>query len=266
MAKLIPLPTRAFGAEPGIPDIAALAGWIAQHRGKAADLLAYQLEESLVPQLEAGITAPCAGGLFYRSRIVNDLAGLNSDRTAVVGELGIEGQTLNTDAVMLSAIKKAVWCALPAPSALGLTDAVYGDEDEWGVALTSVYRRLMRNMRDAGTEGHVLIADSPGLWETSALARKNVFFFVPHASEKDLEILLECQRGIAVDPSRINVCITLAETYNISRIIIVDPDKDALSSAISAFDPDRIAAGGYCCADNCENYWRELVNSSVYPK
>ena len=33
MTKIVPLPTRAFGAEPGTPDVAALAGWVAEHRG-----------------------------------------------------------------------------------------------------------------------------------------------------------------------------------------------------------------------------------------
>ena len=67
MAKTIPLETRGFGAEPGMPDVAALAGWVAGHRGIAADLYTYRLDRSLEPQIAPGIIRPCAGGLFYRT-------------------------------------------------------------------------------------------------------------------------------------------------------------------------------------------------------
>lgn len=49
MPKIVPLATRALGGEPGIPDLATLAAWVADHRGTAADLTAYRLDVSLAP-------------------------------------------------------------------------------------------------------------------------------------------------------------------------------------------------------------------------
>ena len=117
MAKTIQLETRAFGAEPGMPDVAALAGWVAGHRGIAADLHAYLLDRSLEPQITAGITRLCAGGLFYRDRIRGSLCGLCKE--IVTDEIGAETGTMREDAVFITAQKKGAWCAIPAPHQSG---------------------------------------------------------------------------------------------------------------------------------------------------
>ncbi len=44
-----------------MPDVAALAGWVAGHRGIAADLHAYRLDRSLEPQIAAGIIRALRG-------------------------------------------------------------------------------------------------------------------------------------------------------------------------------------------------------------
>lgn len=265
MAKIVPLPTRAFGAEPGVPDVAALAGWIADHRGTAADLHAYRLDQSLAPQLDAGITAPCAGGLFCRERVLGDLAGLNEKRDAVTGELAFEGTALAADAAMLSPRKKDLWFAIPAPHALGLADAYYGDEDEWDDALAAACRKMIRGMRDAGIGGNVLICNHLVESELAALAQKKVFFFLPEVSGKDLETLLEYQRGVAVRPSLLEEVSCLTDEYDISRLVIMDPDDEAIETALAFCDPDRISAGGYCTT-SCDTYWQALAASAVYRK
>ncbi|WP_292370230.1 hypothetical protein [Methanoregula sp. UBA64] len=265
MAKIVPLPTRAFGAEPDVPDVAALAGWIAEHRGTAADLHAYQLDVSLAPQLAAGITTPCAGGLFCRDRVLGQLTGLNKKQDTATGEIDTEGTALSEDAALLAVRKKNIWCALPAPSALGVTDAYYGDEEEWQDALARAYQRMMRNMRDAGTGGHVLIGEKVPESEVAALAGKNVFFFVVNASAGDLEIVIEHQREVAVPPSLLGEIISLTGEYDIRRIVIVDPDEGAIKTALSSFDPDQISTGGYCTS-SCDTYWKKLAESAVYRK
>jgi len=265
MVKIVPLPTRAFGAEPGIPDIAALAGWIADHRGTTADLLAYRLDTSLAPQLDACITVPCVGGLFCRERVLGDLTGLNEKRDAVTGELAFEGTGLAADSAMLSPRKKDLWFALPAPHALGIADAYYGDEDEWQDSFTAAYSRMMREMRDAGIGGNVLICNHLVESELAALAQKKVFFFIPEASGKDLEALLECQRVVAVRPSRLKEVSRLTDEYDISRLVIMDPDDEAIKTAVAFCDPDRISAGGYCTTA-CDTYWQALAASAVYRK
>ena len=265
MAKIVPLPTRAFGAEPGVPDVAALAHWIADHRGTAADLLAYRLDRSLAPQLAAGITHPCAGGLFCRDRVLGQLTGLNKKQDTATGEIDIEGSALAEDAAMLAAQKKKVWCALPAPHALGLTDAYYEDEEEWEDALARAYQRIMREMRDAGIGGHVLVCKKADEQEIAALARQNVFFFVPNATKTDLGTLMECQREVAVNPAALDDAFDLANEYDLHQLIVMDPDEDAIRCALSHLDPDQVVAGGYC-TDACDTYWEKLVKSAIYLK
>ena len=155
MAKRQKLATRAFGAEPGKPDVAALAEWIAEHRGRTADIVTYQLDQSLAPQLAAGIMSPCAGGKFYADRILSAIVGLE-DRKAK-GELHVDTHAIIEDAAGIVVQKKGAWCAMPAPHVLGIRDAYYGDDEEWNDALCESYGTIMRAMRDTGVPGHVLI-------------------------------------------------------------------------------------------------------------
>ena len=96
MTKRLELATRGFGAEPGLPDVAGLAEWIAEHRGHPADIVTFQLDRSLAPQLPAGILTPCAGGLFYRKRILESLNGVVDGKAT--GELHLETQAIIEDA------------------------------------------------------------------------------------------------------------------------------------------------------------------------
>jgi len=45
MAKRFRLNTRGFGSEPKVPDVAALAAWIAEHKGRVADILTYLIDQ-----------------------------------------------------------------------------------------------------------------------------------------------------------------------------------------------------------------------------
>jgi hypothetical protein len=265
MAKILPLATRAFGAEPGVPDIASLASWVADHRGTAADLHAFRLDASLAPQLDSGVTFPCAGGLFCRDRILGSLAGLNTNRDSVTGELDVDPSALIGDSLMLAAQKKEVWCALPAPHMLGITNRYYGDDDEWNDAITGAYRTLMRAMRDAGIGGHVIICDRVEETEISILAGKKMFFFAPAPDQKDLVTLMEYQQQVAAGNHMLETLFDLANEYDIHRFIIMDPDKPGIRLALSHLDPDQVTAGGYC-TDACSTYWEKLVESAVYMK
>ncbi len=265
MQKVMSLTTQALGGEPGIPDLATLAGWVADHRGIAVDLRAYWLDVLLAQELSAGITVPCAGGLFYHERVRESLIGLNANRDTVIGEIHVDTSTLIEDAILLATQKKDVWCALPAPQSLGFTDDYYGDSGEWSDAITAAYRTIMREMRDAGIGGHVLICDTVDEQEISILAGKKVFFFAPAPKKKDFMPLMEYQRRIAVSTKNLEMAIDLSEMYNIHQWIIMEPNNGGIGLALSQFDPDQIIAGGYCKED-CDNYWKKLVESAVYMK
>jgi len=265
MTKIVPLPTRAFGAEPGTPDVAALAGWVAEHRGTAVDLHAFRLDASLAPQIDSGIMFPCAGGLFCRDRILKSFAGLNDERNSVIGELDVDPGALIEDALMSAAQKKDVWCAFPAPHTLGITHRYYGDDDEWYDAITGAYRTLMRAMRDAGIGGHVIICDRVEETEISILSGKKIFFFAPAPDQEDLVTLMEYQQQVAAGNNMLETVFDLANEYDIHRFIMMDPDETGIRLALSHLDPDQVTAGGYC-TDACDTYWKRLVESAVYMK
>lgn len=255
------LPTRAFGAEPGIPDISFLADWVAERRGSRGDLTVFLLEQSLTPQQDAGITVPSAGGKFYRNHLLESLLGL--DGLAITSEIGVNPDTVISDTADVVAMMKGVSVTMPAPHLLGLADQYFHDDDEVSLAITGAYRSLMRAMRDAGCGGHVLVCDRIDEAEVAALARKKVFFFHPSPVREDLEVLLEHQRQVAVRKQDVGIALSLTDEYDIFGLVILDPDSAAIRSALLHRDPEKIVIGGYCTGD-CPDYWKSLVTSAVY--
>jgi hypothetical protein len=263
MAKRLKLSTRAFGAEPGLPDVSALATWIAGHRGITADIITFMLDQSLAPQLAAGITSPCAGGRFYRTRIMESLLGVEGGNAT--GETGLDPHAIIEDAAGIVVQKKGAWCALPAPHLLGITDTYYHDDEEWNDAITGTYRDLMRSMRDIGISGHVMICDTLRELEIESLVRQNVFFFQPEPDREGLACLMEHQHQIAVGRDHIETVLDLSSEYDLRKIIIVDPDKESIERALACLDPDQVSAGGYCTG-TCTDYWKNLVEAAVYTR
>jgi hypothetical protein len=263
MIKRHKLTTRAFGAEPGVPDVAVLAEWIAEHRGTTADITTYRLFQSFAPQLLAGIGHPCAGGRFCSSRIESSLLGVVNGRAT--DEIAIDTSALIEDAAGIVVQKRNSWCALPAPHVLGLIDGYYCDDEEWSDALCDIYRTLMRAMRDIGIAGHVLICDTVNEMEITALAAQKVFFFQPCADRKSLECLMEHQKQVAVGSQQLKTVFDLTNEYDLRKIIIVDADAEAVSLALSHLDPDQVSVGGYCL-EKSEEYWKNLVETAVYTR
>ncbi len=261
MVKRRNLSTRAFGAEPGIPDIAVLAAWIADHRGTPADIMTYLLDQSLAPQLDAGIISPCAGGRFYRNRIMECLVGVEEGRAT--GEIHLDPHAIIEDAAGIVIQKKGTSCALPAPHLLGITDTYYHDKEEWNGAIAGVYHSLMRSMRDTGIKGHVLICREIHEPEIELLVRPNIFVFQPEPDRESLACLLEHQHQIAVGRDYVDTVLALSSEYDLRKIIIVDPDEESITRALESLDPDQVIAGGYC-TDAGTDYWKNLVDAAVY--
>jgi hypothetical protein len=261
MVKRHNLATRAFGAEPGLPDVAGLAGWIAEHRGREADITTYLLDRSLAPQVAAGIGTPCAGGKFYADRIRQCIAGIIDNRAT--GELHIDTAAIIEDAAGIVVQKKGAWCAIPAPHVLGIENAYYGDGDEWSEAICGAYSTIMRTMRDTGVAGHILIADRMDDAELPALARPKAFFFAPASGHEELATLMEYQKQVAVTKDQLKNVMDLMNEYPVRKIFIIDPDPASIQHILSHLDPDQVVAGGYCL-DKSETYWQDLVASAVY--
>jgi hypothetical protein len=261
MSKRLKLVTRSLGAEPGIPDAGTLARWIRENRGTAADLTTYRLLQSFIPQRESGIDIPCAGGKFMKDRVLECILGIADAKTT--GELGVRAHALVEDGYAITAEKRKSWCALPAPHLLGITDTYYFDESEWSAAINSTYKTLLREMRDAGITGHILIGDTAGEEEVAALARQNVVFYVPEPDRQSLEIQLEHQHLVAVGNDRLGSVFDLVNEYDLRQIIIVDADRKGIALALTHLDPDQVLVGGYCTVEDDE-YWKNIVKTSDY--
>jgi hypothetical protein len=261
MKKRLKLATRAFGAEPERPNVAVLAEWIAANRGTAADIITYLLDQSITPQVSAGILAPCAGGRFYTNRIMGSLIGIKDGKA--IDEIGLDSETISQDAAKMIVRKKGAWFALPAPHLLGINDVYYHDEAEWRDAIAGMYRLIMRSMRDAGINGHVLICDSLSEPEITALSHQKVFFFQPEPDRAGLSCLLEHQQEVVVSKKALDIVLDLTNEFDIRRVIIIDPDEESILRALSCLDPDHISAGGYCL-DRCETYWKNLIETAIY--
>ena len=261
MVKRHNLATRAFGAEPGLPDVAGLTEWIAEHRGREADLITYKLDQSLAPQVSAEIQSPCAGGKFYADRIRQCIAGIRDNRA--VGELHVDTPAIIEDAAGIVVQKKGAWCAIPAPRMLGITDAYYHDADEWRAAICEVYSTILRTMRDTGVAGHVLVAETMDDDELASLAREKVFFFAPKTDRENLACLMEHQNQVAVGKDQLKTVFDLTNEYTLRKIFIIDPDPASVRLALSHLDPDQIVAGGYC-TENAGEYWKDLVSRALY--
>jgi len=260
MAKKLVFRTVSMGSEPPIPDAGELALWVRTERGRQADLSSFLIEEGLRPQVDAGVDLPCAGGKFYRSRWLESISGIKEGY--ITDELGIMPGFVEDDAARVKSVSGGCRVALPAPHLLDLTDRYYGDADESSAALFQQYRRLLRAMRDAGVAGHVLHCTAAIPEELEALAGKNVFFFLKDPDEESMATLLEHQRAIGIRGSPLPLLLDHREEYEVTEVLILDPDAGELTNLLHSFDPDQIRVGGYC-PEHCHEYWRALVDSAT---
>jgi hypothetical protein len=254
MKRRIDIPVRALGAEVEPPDAGKLAAWIGRQHGRPGDLLSFQLDRSLEPQHE--IDVPCAGGLFYRSRWEEAIAGVEEER--LVADPEPMAGSLVEDAQRIVSMRKKAWVAAPAPSMLAIQNSYFAGKDEYFAALADVYRRLAREMRDAGVRGHVLIAGAFDQAEIDALTGRKFFLFATHQTPDNLAAILEEQDRIAVFGSNLSSLLDLIGEYDVRQLVIVDPAPEHFEGALEHFDPGSLLAGGYCTG-SCDRYWENLA-------
>jgi hypothetical protein len=165
------------------------------------------------------------------------------------------------DAEDLTRIRKGLFLTVPAPHMLGLHDRYYMDEEDADEALFSVYRALMREQRDAGLDGHILLCETVHRAELEALSRRKVFFLPSSLNRKSLSLLLEYQQIVALTPSLLPLLSDLMGEYEVHRIVLLDPEEQDLRQALQIRDPDQILCGGYC-KKSCGEYWKNLVKKA----
>jgi len=259
MGRIHKFLTRSLGSDAGNTDPVELSRWVSDRKGSPGDLTSFQLEQRLAPQEEAGIDRPCAGGSFYLGRIMECLRGVEG--LSITGELDIDWSPVAADT---GEFKPGTWFALPAPGEIGLVDRYYGDPEEAGLAIRTVYRRFLRAMRDAGAGGHVLICGTAEEGDLEMLAGRKVFFFPADRTPDSLARLLEYQREVPVAAGDIPLFARdMIERFDVSRVILLDPDPRAIADVLLGVDPDRFDTGGYC-REKCSEYWQKLKELSVY--
>jgi hypothetical protein len=155
--------------------------------------------------------------------------------------------------------------AFPVPHELGLEDRYFGDPEEVNTALVSQYRRLLREMRDAGVTGHILIYSEPSVPEFESMTGRKVFFFNPGHTRSDLEQLLEYQDTVAISPAGLDLVIDMTGEYKVRNLILVDPSAESVARALQHWEPEHIAVGGFYQGQP-DGYWESLVSASTYTR
>lgn len=243
---------------PGVPE---LAEWLKGRKGEEADLTTYRLSRSLDAQ--EGVAVPAAGGLFYGERWREAFVGMKEGM--LVGEPGTDPETVVADARFVRARRKEAWFSLPAPHVLGFRDGYIEDEEEFAETIAAGYARLAREMRDAGVQGHVLVADTADPIELEVLASRKIVFYPRTPGEFDLELLLEYQGDLIIPAKEIGRAEDLMERFRVRRLVLLDPEEEDLAVAAAFADPDMLGVGGYC-EEGCPEYWKSLVDRAFIPR
>jgi hypothetical protein len=259
MGKRLSFPTRSFGSDPLPPNPMTISRWVSERRGREGDLITCLLEQGIQLQMNAGISLPCSGGLHYRDRWKAAFTGLTEQ--AITAELGVFHHDVRRDAEDLAHIREDLWISVPAPHVLALEDRYYGNTEDADHAIFSVYKTLMREQRDVGIRGHVLLCKTVQRDELESLAGKKAFFFPHNLNRKSLGILLEYQQTVALKPGQLRLITDLMDEYEVHSIVLLDPEEQDLRQALFIRDPDQILCGGYCTT-SCEEYWKILVEKS----
>ena len=245
--------TVAYGGEPNTPDIAAITTFLQeypQYKKKCFDLISYQIATQILAEKEAGIEQIGSGGLFVKNRV---------EEAICCEEWQLADPTwLMHDADLICSLSKQARYCFPAPNSLSL---IYKDEeDETYYSLCKQYRTVMREMRDRGIYGHVLIATQVNVTLCEELiGRRSSVLTTRNAKREEIECVLEYQQDISLYDS--SILESLLDQYSISTVILIDPTENDLTIATEHLDEEKIIIGGYN-----DRIWREEKRDNVLEK
>jgi len=257
MKKRQNFPLWSFGAEVTEPKITDLLDWVSGRRIFPCDLVTYKVEHSLGEQ--ADVDKPCYGGQYYRMRIATSLEDVSDG--FLRGEAALDVRMLLQDAKNALKMNKQVRACLPSPLSLAIEDGYYGDSEDFTGALCSLYRKVMRELRDAGIRGCVIIGEQFSSIELEELAGGKSFFFSPTSTSRVLSAVLEVQDAVALPAMRLTHLFELMNEYDVRKAALLDAGPQDFEKALRVFDPENLVAGGYA-TENDRDYWTELKNSA----
>ncbi|MDR3102371.1 MAG: hypothetical protein LBU24_03980 [Methanocalculaceae archaeon] len=255
----VSFPVRSLGsAKPVSPTVTDLGEWVRLHKGQATDLITWEVEETLKPQVPAA-TIPAAGGVFYGDRITAAFSNVANGH--ISDEFDLRTEDILADCRAAGKIVRGCWWAVPAPQTLHLADAYFDDDDEAAEALADAMTRICRLMRDAGAAGHVLIYDDdPGSMDLEYFLGKRFLRYVPDAF---LENVLEVQQDLILSAEAVPHIAELANSYTIRQVYVTDPDAKTLIEICRLFDPEEILLAGTAPEAEQQGYWEGLAELRI---
>lgn len=256
--RTLTFPVRSLGSLlPTDIDVPALSAWISERRGKETDLITWHIETTLKDQLPT-VESPAAGGDFYAGRIL-DACG-NVDEGRVTLEFDPNPREILSDVTLAQTIRKKCWWSLPSPSALNITDAYFGDVEEYTSALSETVSSLCRSMRDAGIPGHILTTEHPGEIELEYLSGKRYLWVVAGSS---LSTILEIQKDIVLKKGEVSLLPDLLNSYEIRNVYLQDADEASVHAVLQHLDPEYIYLCGVGPEEGRTEYWKKLAALTV---
>ena len=248
----------SFGGEAPDPNLPVLADWAGRQRGSSCDLLSFKVEHSLRDQ--AGFDRLAYGGMYYADRMRESIGGIRS------GFLREEPWTctesLRADAARAVRISRKVWAVLPSPLHLLIEDGIYSDREEYESALCGIYRLLMREIRDAGVYGTIIIGEQFSSLERELLSGRRVVLHSLSGTSRSLSGILEVQNSLSLSAKRLPLLPDLMDEYEVRSVSLIDGTEKDFGGLMSYFDPENITAGGFSSGGG-KRYW-DSVREHAY--
>ncbi|WAI00754.1 hypothetical protein [Methanogenium organophilum] len=250
MKKRRNLPVWSFGGEEPDPNLSVLAAWAGRQKGASCDLLSFKVEHSLQDQI--GLDRLAYGGMFYADRMRESIGGIRSG--FLREEPWTSPDSLRDDAARASAISRNVWAVLPSPLHLKIDDGIYSDREEYESALCRMYGLLMREIRDAGVYGTIIIGEQFSALEREMLPGRRVRLHSLSGTSRALSGILEVQNSLSLSAKRLIILPDLLDEYEIRSVSVIDGTEKDFAGLLSYFDPGDITAGGFSLAGG-KKYW-----------
>lgn len=249
---------RSLGSKkPLPPSVENLTDWVSLKKGTAADLILWEVEETLRDQ--SSVLVKAAGGTFYRGRVLDALSNVSND--SVVSEFDPNLKNILDDCSAAKKIFRSFWWSLPSPSGLSLANRYFSDEGEMMEGLAQSLKSIFRGMRDAGVFGQVLFTDvCPNEVELEFFSGKKFLWHVP---DLFLENVLEVQRDLVLSSHAVMRLEELLDSYAIRNLLLVDPTENSLREVCRHFDPEYVSVCGVAPESGREEYWRALSEMEI---
>jgi len=117
----------------------------------------------------------------------------------------------------------------------------------------------MREMRDAGVYGTIIVGDQFSSIERELLPGRRVLLHSLSGNTKAIAGILEVQSSLSLPAHRLSVIPDLIDEYEIRSLTVIDGKESDFSGLLRYFDVENLTAGGLSSGGG-KKYW-EYVSS-----